>query len=74
MGKKLVYTTCTSKMSTTLKAYNLAIFGQNSTKLVHNVQGGPLNLRDLKNGQEFGVYRMYQQNEHHFEGGYLAHF
>ena len=63
MGKNLVYTTCTSKMSTTLKAYNLAIFGQNSIKLV---QGGPLNLRNFQNGTKFGVYRMYQQNEHHF--------
>ena len=63
MGLNLVFTACTSKMSTTFKTYNLAVFDQNSTKLV---QGGPLHLRDFKYGQKFGVYRMYQQNDQHF--------
>ena len=49
MGLNLVFTACTSKMSTTFKTYNLAVFDQNSTKLV---QGGPLHLRDFKNGQK----------------------
>ena len=54
MIKNLVCTACTSKMSTTLKAYISAIFSQNSIKLQ---QGGPLDLKDFKSGQKFGLYQ-----------------
>ena len=37
-------------------------------------RGVHLNLRDSKKGQRLGVYRIYLQNEHHFEGLYLGHF
>ena len=57
--------------STTFEAFISIIFDQNLIKLW---QGGPLDLRDSKNGQKLGIYRMYQQNEHHFEGLYLSHF
>ena len=69
MGKNLVYTACTSKISTTFKVYNLAVFDQNSMKLV---QGGPLNLRNFKNGQKFGVNYMYLQTCYSFKGLYLG--
>ena len=49
MGKNLVYTVCTCKISTTLKAYMLVIFSQNLIKLG---QVGPYDLRDSKNGQK----------------------
>ena len=70
LDKTLVYTACTSKITTSFKAYNLAVFGQNLMKIA---QGGPLILMDFRNRQKFGLYRMYQQNEHLFEGVYLAH-
>ena len=46
--KLKVYTVCTSKMCTTLKAHILVFFGQNLIKLG---QGGPLDIMDSKNGQ-----------------------
>ena len=72
MGKNLLYTACTCKMSTTLKAHISALFlSELKTKLG---LGGPLELSDFKNGQKFCVYRMYQHNEHNFESLYLCHF
>ena len=67
--KNLVFTTCTSKIDTTFKAYILAIFLQNFIKFW---QGGPLDLMDLINGRKSGVYHMNQQNRHNFEGLYLC--
>ena len=58
-------------MSTTLEAYISVIFGQN---LIRLGQVGPFDIKDSKNGQKIGIYRMYQQNEHDFGGLYLSHF
>ena len=71
MGKKLVFTACTSKMTTTFKAYNLAVFG---SKLNETCTGWSIASQGFQKWPKIGVYRMYQQNEHHFEGVYLGHF
>ena len=65
MGWNLVYTVSTSKSGTTLEAYNLAIFSQNSLKLWHSgqyISGVP------KMGKKNGVFTMHQQIRHLFKG------